>query len=213
MPLKRQSFWEGSSLLTKVIATTAAVVVGAVALGVSPAVAFGTGVATFIVSDTVATDPVGVTLTGITPVAQALQYTGVYSDEGINGAINGILNNIDPTFGEKKYFDISKKNGINRVGTTEQMTGGTPENYGFFETLHGMANNAVDKEPVTGYANFVHDKIPKQKEDQAEQQQQQQEPASAYTQEPMDIKGARSTINLANGNKIHSLIAEGQTLP
>jgi len=206
--------WDRNSGLTKIVGTTAAVVVGAISLGFTAPVVLSTAAATFIISDTIASNPIGVTLTGITPVAQTLKYTGLYTDEDINKGVNDILHNVDPTFGENKYFDIGKRNGINRVGTTDPAPR-NPDDLGFFESIFGMAHDVlgVRDNTITGYVNFVQERTPKQQQQQQQQPQQQQEPASAYTQEPMDIKGARSTITLANGNQIPTALAEGQTIP
>ena len=149
--------WQHTTF-NRIIGTATAVIGGAIALGLGPAAIFGTTLTTYIAQDIYNENPVGVTLTAITPVAQVLYRTGVYSAEQINDAVNNdILPRVtnDPNIG---HFDITQQNGYNRVGTTDIHDGTVITNPGFVETLGSIAHNFMGIAPVHTYPNFMHER-------------------------------------------------------
>jgi len=144
---------------TKAVGTTAAVVVGTIAAGATPAVIFSTSIASIIARDAFNENPVGVTATTITPIAQVLAYTGLFTDEQINEAANFVLNQVDPTFSETHYYNIAEQNGNVRLGTTEQVSNGEViDKPGIFEYLNGLVNGSLNNLRIPTNPNYIHDK-------------------------------------------------------
>jgi hypothetical protein len=144
---------------TKAVGTTAAVVVGTIAAGATPAVIFSTSIASIIARDAFNENPVGVTATTITPIAQVLAYTGLFTDQQINEGANFVLNQVDPTFSESHYYNIAEQNGNVRVGTTDQVSNGQViDNPGLLEYLTGLVNGSLNNLRIPTNPNYIHDK-------------------------------------------------------
>ena len=153
---QQQDFWNKNTV-SKTAGTLAAMAAGGIALGFSPVVVLGSAVPTAMANSAFQENPAGFIATAITPIAETLFYSGVYSAEQINEAANYLLNQADPTFSANRYFDINEQNGNLRVGTLDRIEGEVTD-LGFYESINGLINGLFGHGAIVGYNNFIHER-------------------------------------------------------
>lgn len=152
---QQEHVWNKNTV-SKTAGTLAAMAAGGIALGFSPAVVLSSSVHVAMANSAFQENPAGFTATAITPMAEALHYTGAYSAEQINEAVNFILNQVDPTFSANSYFDIREQNGYLRVGTLNRINQGEViTDLGYYETVNGLVNGLFGHEAIVGYNNYI----------------------------------------------------------
>ena len=200
---KSQPFWN-NNIPNKIMGTVGAIAAGTIAVGVSPAVVFGTtvgsGVVTYIGKEVFQENPVGVTATIITPIAEVLRNTGIYTNIEINIGANFILNSVDSKFSENHYFDINEQNGATRVGTIDQVQPGDVIELGPIESIVGLVNGVFNLPPVTNIRSFIHDITPKTDSNENS------------NLENVDLTGARSNVKITEGISLPTAFSDNISL-
>lgn len=194
-------FWSKSTV-SKTAGTFAAMAAGGVALGFSPVVILSSALPAAMANRAYQENPAGFIATAITPMAEALLYSGVYSGEQINEAANYLLNQADPTFSANRYFDINEQDGFIRVGTLDRVNAGEDiRDFGFFEAMNGIVNNVFGHdEAIVGVHNFIHER-------------EQNNNAQQNNFENINLNGANSNVRINENIVLPSMFSATIGLP
>jgi hypothetical protein len=120
-----------------------------------------------IAEDIYRSNPLGVTMTALTPIVRAIRSIGIYKDEEINDIMNQLITSIDRN--TDYTFDITRQNGYAITGTTDIIKDGESLELGFTQTIFSLFNEilSIDPNSVITYQNFLHSKLDKETEEKS----------------------------------------------